>query len=124
MRLFEFETSLDTQKLVALGEFLLSRSTDTDATKTIDLAAFINMANDMGISMTGKQLKDQSLLPPLSNLITNIEIDPADPEKGTVYFQGADAPSDKDNDTMTVDQARKTVDSMAKRASTKASKPL
>jgi hypothetical protein len=124
MRLFEFETSLDTQKLVALGEFLLSRSTDTGTNKTIDLAAFINMANDMGISMTGKQLKDQSLLPPLSNLITNIEIDPADPEKGIVYFQGADAPSDKDSDTMTVDQARKTVDSMAKRASTKASKPL
>ena len=124
MRLFEFETSLDTQKLVALGEFLLSRSTDTDANKTIDLAAFINMANDMGISVTGKQLKDQSLLPPLSNLITNIEIDPADPEKGIVYFQGADAPSDKDSDTMTVDQARKTVDSMAKRASAKASKPL
>ncbi len=124
MRLFEFETSLDTQKLVALGEFLLSRSTDTGTNKTIDLAAFINMANDMGISMTGKQLKDQSLLPPLSNLITNIEIDPADPEKGIVYFQGANAPSDKDSDTMTVDQARKTVDSMAKRASAKASKSL
>jgi hypothetical protein len=36
-----------------------------------------------------------------------------------VYFQGADAPSDKDSDTMTADKARVTVDQMAKRATKK-----
>ncbi len=45
MRLFEFETSLDTQKLVALGEFLLARATDTNAQKKISVATFLQLAN-------------------------------------------------------------------------------
>jgi hypothetical protein len=45
----------------------------------------------------------------LNNLIANVEGDDA---TGTVVFRGADAVTD----TMTVDQARATVDSMAKRA--------
>jgi len=56
------------------------------------------------------------LLPPLSNIITNVEVDPADPSKGTVYFQGAENPAAAGSGTMSVDQARDTVNKMAKRA--------
>lgn len=120
MKLREFAgAEAQTPRLAALAEFLAGRAQDSNSSKTISTKAFINLAKGLGISITGQQLKDLSLLPPLSNIITNIEIDPADPEKGTVYFQGADAPSDKDSDTMTADQARVTVDQMAKRATKK-----
>jgi hypothetical protein len=51
----------------------------------------------------------------LSNIIDDVEIDPNNPENGTVYFKGSKEKT-PDSNTMTVDQARKTVDSMAKRA--------
>ena len=117
MKIFEVATGgLNNQKVMALSQFLLSRAEGTNANKTFDLAAFLDLANNMGISMTGQQLKDLSLLPPLSNIITNVEIDPADPKSGKVYFQGAEEPGAVDAETMTVDQARDTVNKMAKRA--------
>ena len=116
MRINEVTSSqVDTSKLAAVSQFLLARATDTNANKTFDLKSFINMANNMGISLTGSQLKDQSLLPPLSNLIDNVEIDPNDPESGTVYFKGSEE-NTPDGNTMSVDQARNTVNKMAKRA--------
>ena len=116
MKIFEFVSpQVDKSKLAALSQFLLSRAADTDAQKTFSVKSFISLANNMGISLTAQQLKDQSLLPPLGNIIDSVEIDPNDPESGTVYFKGAEEKT-PDGDTMTVDQARKTVDSMAKRA--------
>jgi len=117
MKIFEVEqTSPNVQQLMALSQFLLARAEDTDANKTMDLAAFLDLAKNMGISMAGQQLKDLSLLPPLSNIIANVEIDPANPKSGKVYFQGAEQPGTNDAGTMTVDQARDTVNKMAKRA--------
>jgi len=116
MRITEVTSpQIDTSKLMAVSQLLLDRAADTDANKTFDLKSFINLANSMGISLTGSQLKDQSLLPPLSNVIDNIEIDPADPESGTIYFKGSEVKT-PDAKTMSVDQARDTVNKMAKRA--------
>jgi hypothetical protein len=106
MRLFEFEVSnVHTQKLTALSQFLVSRAQDTDAQKKISIAAFLELANNMGISLTDDQLRNLIQQPPLSELISDV----TDSE---VIFKGAveDAPN------MTVDQARDTVDTMAKRA--------
>jgi hypothetical protein len=97
---------VDSAKLAALGQFLLGRAQDTDAEKTISTSAFMKLANSMGISLTIDQLVDLSQQPPLSNIIANVEGD-------TVVFRGADS---QPADGMTVDQARATVDSMAKRA--------
>jgi hypothetical protein len=106
MRLFEFEVSnVHTEKLAALSQFLVSRAQDTDAQKKISIAAFLELANNMGISLTDDQLRNLVQQPPLSELISDV----TDSE---VIFKGAveDAPN------MTVDQARDTVDTMAKRA--------
>jgi hypothetical protein len=106
MRLFEFEvSSIHTEKLAALSQFLVSRAQDTDAAKKISIAAFLELANNMGISLTDDQLRNLVQQPPLKELIANV----TDSE---VIFKGAveGAPN------MTVDQARDTVDTMAKRA--------
>lgn len=115
MRLFEFEVpAASTEKLTALSQFLLSRTEDTSAKKTMPVTSFIELASNMGISITGDQLRNLIQQPPLSEIIANIEADPAstDDNTGTIVFKGADevAPN------MSVDQARDTVDTMAKRA--------
>jgi len=111
MRLLELSDS-DPQnlRLLALSKFLLGRSQDTDAEKTIGLGTFLSLANNMDISLTADSLKNLVQTPPLNAVIANVE---GDAESGRVIFKGADqAP----NDTMNVDQARQTVDQMAKRA--------
>jgi hypothetical protein len=105
MLICEVAGDVDVTKLAALSQFLLGRAKDTDAAKTISTAAFIKLASNMGISITPDRLMDLIQQPPLRNIIANIEGD-------TITFQGAEVmPA-----AMTVDQARQTVDSMAKRA--------
>ena len=105
MRIREVAGDVDVNKLAAVSQFLLGRAEDTDAAKTISTDAFIKLAANMGISITPDRLTDLIQQPPLNNIIANIEGD-------TITFQGADVvPA-----AMTVDQARQTVDSMAKRA--------
>jgi hypothetical protein len=113
MRLVEFEVStVNTEKLAALGQFLLSRTDDTNAKKTMPVSSFLDLANNMGISLTDDQLRNLVQQPPLSEIIANIE---GDADTGTITFKGADevAPN------MSVDQARDTVNTMAKRAASK-----
>jgi autotransporter adhesin len=110
MRLVEFDTSTaNTEKLAAIGQFFLSRTKDTNAKKTMPISTFLSLSKDMGVSLTFDQLQNLSQQPPLSEIIANID---GDEETGKIIFKGADevAPN------MSVDQARDTVDSMAKRA--------
>ena len=107
MRLREVTAGPDADRLMALSQFLVSRAQDTDAQKKISVAAFVNLANNMGISLTPDNLMTMSQTPPLSNVIQTVT--PTE-----VLFRGAD--QEQVTDTMTVDQARKTVDTMAKRA--------
>lgn len=109
MRITEFENNVDTTKLVALGQFLLGRAGDTGAKKTISVDSFIGLARDMGIALTAKQLRDLAGQEPLNNIIANIQGD-------EIIFQGSEEYVPGADDTMTTDQARATVDKMAKRA--------
>jgi len=95
----------DQIKLTALAQFLLGRAEDTDAARTISTDAFLKLASNMGISVTADRLAELSAQPPLNAVIARIE-------GPNILFQGSDVVPT----TMTVDQARKTVDSMAKRA--------
>lgn len=108
IREFQGESLPDVQKLAALSQFLLSRAQDTSGTKKISVPAFLKLAANQGISLTKDSLMDLSVKPPLNSLIQNIQGD-------EVIFKGDEQVSD----TMSVDQARKTVDSMAKRAAKK-----
>ena len=113
MRLVEFEvSSKNTEELAALSQFLLARTNDTNAKKTMPTASFLKLANNMGISLTDDQLRNLIQQPPLSELIANVE---GDADTGTITFKGSEevAPN------MSVDQARETVNTMAKRAASK-----
>ena len=110
MRLVEFDTSTaNTEKLAAIGQFFLSRTKDTNAKKIMPISTFLSLSKDMGVSLTFDQLQNLSQQPPLSEIIANID---GDEETGKIIFKGADevAPN------MSVDQARDTVNTMAKRA--------
>jgi hypothetical protein len=110
MRLVEFDTSkVNTEKLAALGQFMLGRTKDTNAKKTMPISTFLDLANNMGVSLTFDQLQNLSQQEPLSAIIADIS---GDTDTGRIMFKGADevAPN------MSVDQARDTVDTMAKRA--------
>jgi hypothetical protein len=109
MILLEFDSSpVDYSKLVALSQFLLGRAQDTDAQKKISVQSFINLAHSLGISITEDQLINLVQKPPLNGVIQNVA-------NGEVVFKGGEQVAD----TMTVDQAQQTVDSMAKRAAKK-----
>ena len=99
-------TDVSQEKLVALGQFLIGRAGDTGAKKSISIDAFVNMAQSMGININKDSLRDLAEKQPLDNVIVNITDD-------KVIFTGANTAS---SDTMTVDQAEKTVEKMAKRA--------
>jgi hypothetical protein len=105
MLLFEFDTLDNKKELVALSQFLLSRAKDTDAKNSISVEAFIKLAANMGISITSQQLIQMAQQEPLSNVI-------ADVNDEQIIFKG----SEESSTTMSVDQARATVDRMAKRA--------
>jgi hypothetical protein len=99
-------TDVSQEKLVALGQFLIGRAGDTGAKKSISIEAFVNMAQSMGINVNKDSLRDLAEKEPLNNVIVNITDD-------EVIFTGANSAG---ADTMTVDQAEKTVEKMAKRA--------
>jgi len=107
------QTSVDQGKLAALAQFLTDRAQDTTAKRVISIPTFLKLAQNMQIPLTADQLRNLSQQPPLSNLIINIE---GDDETGRVIFKGGD---DIPNSEMSVDQARATVDNMAKRAAKK-----
>lgn len=105
------QPGVDTGKLAALTQFLIGRAKDTNAAKTISTQAFLQLARSMGISLSQQQLATMVTQPPLSALISNVE-----PDK--ITFKGAEP--EVDDSDMNPDQARATVDKMAKRAAGKA----
>lgn len=98
----------DTQELMALSQFLMSRADDTDSEKSISVDAFLELAQDLGVPMTRGQLINQVDKPPLSNFIDNVQGD-------RILFKG----NTVGDDTMSVSDAEKTVEKMSKRAAGK-----
>lgn len=116
MRIVEVAgAELESARLLALSQFLLSRAKDTNARKIYSYPTFKNLAANLGINFTKSVLRDMIQKPPLNGLIQDVTGDDADENSGEVIFRGAPT----DSETMTVDQARATVDKMAKRAAKK-----
>lgn len=107
MRIDELTAPVDSARLAALAEFLLGRASDSNAPKTISTDAFIQLAHGLGISLSHQQLMTLSQQPPLNGVIANVE-------PNEIQFRGAEP--EVDDSDMSVDQARATVDKMAKRA--------
>lgn len=100
-------TNGQTARLTALTQFLLSRADDRQALKKISTQAFLKLAQNMAIPLTRGQLIDLVEQPPLNALIASVDDD---------YIKFAGSEEIDTENQMTVDQARQTVDSMAKRA--------
>ena len=98
-------------RLAALSKFLNNRAQDENVARKISVPAFLKLAQNLGIPMTADQLRDMALKPPLDGIIANVEND-------EVTFRGGDEEAEV-SAQMSVDQAQKTVDSMAKRAAKK-----
>jgi hypothetical protein len=111
MKIFEVagtnSLNSDSQKLLALSQFLLGRASDETAAKEISQAAFIDLAKSLGVNVTTENLNQLINQEPLSNIL-----EPLEPGSSVVRFRGnvEGAPG------MSVDQARATVDSNAKAA--------
>ena len=107
MRIFEFADP-NSQKLMALSQFLSGRSDDESAKKQISQQAFIDLAKSLGVNVTTENLGELIGQPPLSNVL-----EPLDPQSGVVSFKGD---TEAATGGMSVDQARAVVDSNAKAA--------
>ena len=106
MRIFEVADP-NSQKLMALSQFLSGRSDDESARKQISQQAFIDLAKSLGVNVTLENLGELIGQPPLSNIL-----EPLDPNSGIVRFKG----NTEAETGMSVDQARAVVDSNAKAA--------
>jgi hypothetical protein len=106
MQIFEVANP-DSQKLLALSQFLLGRADDATAAKQISQAAFMELAKSLGVNVTPDNLNQLINQAPLKNIL-----EPTEPGSGVIRFRGnvEGAPG------MTVDMARATVDANAKSA--------
>jgi hypothetical protein len=97
----------NTQQLSALSLWLQGRMKDQAATKPLSQAAFIQMANSLGVDVTEQSLADMASREPLSNFL-----EPIEPGSGVIRFKG-----DTEAATgMSVDQAQAVVNNNAKAA--------
>ena len=106
MRIFEVADP-DSQKLLALSQFLLGRANGTTSAKQISQAAFMDLAKSLGVYVTADNLNQLINQEPLKNIL-----EPIEPGSGVVKFRG----NVEGAAGMTVDMARATVDANAKSA--------
>lgn len=95
------------ERLLALATFLKDRAQDQDARAEISQAAFIDLAQDLGVNVTPENLADMISQEPLSNML-----EPIEPNSDRLRFKG----NTETETGMTVDQARAVVDANAKSA--------
>lgn len=103
MKLFEVYGS--EMELAALVQYLISRSEELGTKGKVSTETFLKMAENLGINISLSQLQSMAQRAPLKNMIADVS-----PQHVSFDLTSAG------NATMSVDKARKTVDSMAKRA--------
>lgn len=106
MRINEVADPTNT-RLLGLAEFLADRSVDTNSKKQISVAAFINLARNMGITITPEMLVDLADQAPLNSVL-----EPIEPGSNVIKFKGSE-PTDV---AMPVNKAQDVVASAAKSA--------
>ena len=108
IREFALDDSAKSQeKLLALAVFLKDRAKDENARAEISQAAFIDLAQNLGVNVTAENLADMISQEPLSNML-----EPLEPNSDRVRFKG----NTEAETGMSVDQARAVVDANAKSA--------
>jgi hypothetical protein len=72
-------------RLVGLVSLLVGRAEDTGARKQISKAAFMSMAQQLGVNITDQNLQGMVSRPPLSNML-----EPIDPQSDEITFRGGE----------------------------------
>ena len=98
----------DPAQLLALTTFLKDRAEDENAQTQISQAAFIDLAQSLGVNVTPENLNQMISQDPLKNILQPIQ-----PGSNVVQFSGN---TKSQAIGMSVDQARAVVDSNAKAA--------
>jgi len=107
MRIQEVASDPNPDRLAGLVKFLAGRADDTGARKQISKAAFMSMAQQLGVNITDQNLQDMVSRPPLSNML-----EPIDPQSDQITFRGGETGSVD----MPVDKAQDIVAKAAKSA--------
>jgi len=95
------------EQLAALGQFLIGRANDKNATSKLSVEAFISIAEKMGIPLDADSLQDMVMQGELENVITNMN------NKEITFNSEKQV---QDNPDLSMDKARNTVNNMAQRA--------
>lgn len=95
------------EKLTALGQFLIGRANDQNATSKLSVEAFLSIANKMGIPLDVDSLTDMVQTGELQNIVDTMS-------GNEIKFKSAKT-VDADP-TLSIDRARNVVNNMAKRA--------
>jgi hypothetical protein len=98
----------DNQRLLALATFLKDRAEDENAQTQISQAAFIDLAQSLGVNVTPENLNQMISQDPLKNILQPIQ-----PGSNVIQFSSN---TESQATGMSVDQARAVVDSNAKAA--------
>ena len=107
MRYREFLQESNITKLAALGQYLIGRANDKNATSKLSVDAFLSIAQKMGIPLDVDSLTDMVQTGELQNIVDTMS-------DNEIKFKSAKT-VDADP-TLSIDRARNVVNNMAKRA--------
>jgi len=100
------ETETEHERVAAISQLLIDKTEDANTASKLKTDAFINIINNMGVPMSTELLMDLVQAGDLENIISDVNDE-------YVTFNGKG--DVEQNAEMTVDKARNTVDTMAKR---------
>jgi len=110
MKASEFIAESNITKLAALGQYLIGRANDKNATSKLSVDAFLSIAQKMGIPLDVDSLTDMVQTGELQNIVDTMS-------GNEIKFKSAKT-VDADP-TLSIDRARNVVNNMAKRAMNK-----
>ncbi len=95
------------EQLTALGQFLIGRANDKNATSKLSVDAFISIASKMGIPLDAESLQDMVMQGELAGVINDVNDE-------QISFNSEKQV--QDNPELSMDKSRNTVNNMAQRA--------
>lgn len=95
------------EQLAALGQFLIGRANDKNATSKLSVDAFISIASKMGIPLDAESLQDMVMQGELAGVINDVN------DKEISFNSEKQV---QDNPELSMDKSRNTVNNMAQRA--------
>jgi hypothetical protein len=107
MKTYEVLQESNLEQLAALGQFLIGRANDKNATSKLSVDAFISIASKMGIPLDAESLQDMVMQGELAGVINDVNDE-------QISFNSEKQV--QDNPELSMDKSRNTVNNMAQRA--------